>query len=499
MESGKKKKSHRAVRSTFLIPAIFLVLMIFLKEGCLWAAPEPNDQETTISPSFEAFSFDRPQYYYNVNGHNYTPEEIDTIVYGFYEAGFAGIMLEFEWEYNKDYQGLGRGWYGPTNGDSVLNQYFKDDKVAEYFISAARRYGLRVSIIISSLNDRIGTNKDGHTDPFDTIYTWWIYPNEKAFDLFKRKVDIIAPLDVDEIVIDFARTPYPATTYTDTVNAILDLTDNEIDYIKSNYPQLEVAVAVNSTYQAGLSQNADRIKTHGGKVLRWENHDINYTLGVESGDEGYFIYPVKPTFWWDIGRWTSVDLAEVLVYGTEASPAVIFLHTPLSHDDYLNYSIQGVIGPALGNHCPILDQIDDLVVKESDLITIVASAADIDNDSLTYYISDPRFEQNYNMFTWQTQVGDRGKHHVLISVRDGYCGDSQILKINITLSLGDINNDGEISVVDIVYLISYLFNSGSAPVCKPATACADVNLDGEVTMVDVIYLISYLFRNGSIL
>lgn len=409
-----------------LIPMIVFLASVF-------SPAMAENQGNMMWPGFEAFSFDRPQYYYNVNGHDYTQEEIGTIVEDFYEAGFAGIMLELEWEYHADFPGLGRGWYGPTNGDSIISQYFMDDKVTGYFITAARQYGLKISIIVSSLNDRVGTNEDGFTDPFNPIYPWWIYPNEKAFDLFKRKVDIIAALDVDAIVIDFASTPHKATTYSDTVYAVLELTDSQIDYLKANYPEIEVYVAVNPTYRDGLALDGERVKMHGGKVLHWENHDDRSILGVESSDEGYFIYPVHPGFWWNMGLTCPVEVAQELVYGTDASPAVVFLHTPLSHEDYLTYSIQGVIGPGLANQCPVLEPVDDLQVKEAELITIVADAMDADDESLTYHISDPRFGQDDNVFTWMPQEGDRGIYEVTISAADPYyCTDSQTAEITVT-------------------------------------------------------------------
>jgi hypothetical protein len=412
----------------FKSSALLVAFLLFISSSGV-----ADNRENTTWPGFEAFSFDRPQYYYNVNGHDYTQDEIETMVSDFYEAGFSGIMLEFEWEYNADYQGLGRGWYALTNGDSIINQYFKDDKVVEYFISAAKDYGLKISIIISSLNDRIGTNEDGYTDPYNSTYPWWIYPNEKAFDLFKRKVDIIATLDVDALVIDFASTPYKATSYNDTVYEVLELTDSQIDYIKSNYPEIEVYVAANPTYRDGLALDGDRIKMHGGKVLHWENYDSKFTLGVESNDEGYFIYPVHPTFWWHIGFWTSVSQAAELVYDTDASPGVVFLHTPLTHNAYLSYSIQGVIGPGLENHFPVLDSIDDIEVKETELITIVANGMDPDDDSLTYYITDPRFDQDYNVFTWRPEEGERGIYNPTIIVTDPYnCQDSQTVNIKVT-------------------------------------------------------------------
>ncbi len=61
------------------------------------------------------------------------------------------------------------------------------------------------------------------------------------------------------------------------------------------------------------------------------------------------------------------------------------------------------------------------------------------------------------------------------------------------LTRGDVNGDGEISLVDVVYLINYLFNGGPDPVPWES---GDVNCDGEVNIPDVVYLINYLFKNG---
>ncbi len=61
---------------------------------------------------------------------------------------------------------------------------------------------------------------------------------------------------------------------------------------------------------------------------------------------------------------------------------------------------------------------------------------------------------------------------------------------------GDVNVDELVDVGDVVYLITYLYANGTAPLCEPITSCGDVNLDGEVDVGDVIYLINYLFLDG---
>ena len=55
---------------------------------------------------------------------------------------------------------------------------------------------------------------------------------------------------------------------------------------------------------------------------------------------------------------------------------------------------------------------------------------------------------------------------------------------------GDVNHSGEIDLVDVVYLLNFLFQRGPAPY----TLCsADVNCDEEIGITDVIYLLRYAF------
>jgi len=58
---------------------------------------------------------------------------------------------------------------------------------------------------------------------------------------------------------------------------------------------------------------------------------------------------------------------------------------------------------------------------------------------------------------------------------------------------GDANGDSKVMVSDVIYLINYLFKSGSKP--DPFQS-GDANCDGKVTVADVIYLVNYLFKGG---
>jgi hypothetical protein len=58
---------------------------------------------------------------------------------------------------------------------------------------------------------------------------------------------------------------------------------------------------------------------------------------------------------------------------------------------------------------------------------------------------------------------------------------------------GDANGDGVVNSADVVFLISYLFKGGPAPV---PLAAGDPNGDCVINSADVVYLISYLFKGG---
>jgi hypothetical protein len=58
--------------------------------------------------------------------------------------------------------------------------------------------------------------------------------------------------------------------------------------------------------------------------------------------------------------------------------------------------------------------------------------------------------------------------------------------------IGDANGDGLVTVLDVFYLINFLFAGGPAPLGR-----GNVNGgDGSITVLDVFYLINYLFAGG---
>ena len=59
---------------------------------------------------------------------------------------------------------------------------------------------------------------------------------------------------------------------------------------------------------------------------------------------------------------------------------------------------------------------------------------------------------------------------------------------------GDVQGDFIINVGDVVYLVTYLYKGGPAPLCP--TARGDVNNDGVINVGDVVYMVTYLYKGG---
>jgi len=60
--------------------------------------------------------------------------------------------------------------------------------------------------------------------------------------------------------------------------------------------------------------------------------------------------------------------------------------------------------------------------------------------------------------------------------------------------LGDADNNGALNILDITYLINFIYRHGTPPM---ATAgIGDLNADGKVNILDLTYFINHLFKNG---
>lgn len=99
---------------------------------------------------------------------------------------------------------------------------------------------------------------------------------------------------------------------------------------------------------------------------------------------------------------------------------------------------------------------------------------------------------NYNMSgtTGQTAVGAGISDNYGLShgFWQEFAGDV------VAVICGDVNESKTINILDITYLISYLYKDGPAPV--PHECTGDPNGSSVVNLLDITYLIAYLYKDG---
>ncbi len=65
--------------------------------------------------------------------------------------------------------------------------------------------------------------------------------------------------------------------------------------------------------------------------------------------------------------------------------------------------------------------------------------------------------------------------------------------VNCSIMCGDVDGSGKVNILDVGYLIRYLYKGGPPPV---DLNMADVDNSGAVNITDVSYLINFLYKNG---
>lgn len=85
-------------------------------------------------------------------------------------------------------------------------------------------------------------------------------------------------------------------------------------------------------------------------------------------------------------------------------------------------------------------------------------------------------------------------YYFAIKAKDLRPNFSLISNVTAKFMCGDADDNSEINIVDVVYLVNYVFRSGPQP--EPYVFVGDVTCDGKVDVVDLVYLVNYLFRMG---
>jgi hypothetical protein len=137
----------------------------------------------------------------------------------------------------------------------------------------------------------------------------------------------------------------------------------------------------------------------------------------------------------------------------------------------------------------------------SDNAGVIAAGTDTE----TYYVgvetNGVRFSSDNldeAIFLWTAPESGSGEVRLYISgLQGGFNGqNSNLVYVSQEVgafNYGDADGNGVINILDITYLIIYLYKGGPAP--SPSES-GDVNCNGATNILDITYLIVYLYKGG---
>jgi hypothetical protein len=171
---------------------------------------------------------------------------------------------------------------------------------------------------------------------------------------------------------------------------------------------------------------------------------------------------------------TDSEVVEIVVYNVNRPPVLIL--------DPAVDSTDVVVGDTLPLHPWSTDPDGQSLVLSTDMLPTNSDFYDSGNGGGLFRFY-PRHMQEDTVY------------HVTFIASDTFLADSQTVAMRaiITHVPGDANGDGVVNVGDVVYLVSYLYRNGPAPLPEDA---GDANCDGPINVGDVVYLVSYLYRDG---
>lgn len=91
--------------------------------------------------------------------------------------------------------------------------------------------------------------------------------------------------------------------------------------------------------------------------------------------------------------------------------------------------------------------------------------------------------------------GDTSIVFVFQDIMDAKFLYTEITKFDCCELNGDMDHDGDIEIIDLVYLVRYMFRGGPAPLCYTE---GDINNSGVIDIVDLKTIVMYMFQGKEI-
>lgn len=219
-------------------------------------------------------------------------------------------------------------------------------------------------------------------------------------------------------------------------------------------------------------------------------NDAPYTMSLYSGSASNGKYRYQTTlpergtysyyFYFDEGNGGS-DREPVL--WANSGPTVINSN-PALNDGYVTPLVGPIVNPF------------NFYVSYFDIDEDAPSVADVYVDGSPYGMDLYSGSASDGIYHYQS-ILTWGDHSFYFSFEDGQ-GGSRRLPTSGAYSLtafvcGDASGDGDVNLVDIVYLVNYVLKGGPEP--DPLLA-GYVSGDDEINLVDIVYLVNYVLKGG---
>lgn len=158
-----------------------------------------------------------------------------------------------------------------------------------------------------------------------------------------------------------------------------------------------------------------------------------------------------------------------------------------------------------GNQAPVFTtDLPDTIVTVVDFLHVdVLKAEDPEGGACTFSIDNTvpyaTFVDSGNgtaSFTFIPNLTQNGTSYTVnFTVTDAIGGSNFMTatyRVILTLR-GDANADNQLNLMDVLFVLSYLYKDGNTPVSLDA---ADANYDTSINLLDAIYLLNYFYKEG---
>ena len=87
-------------------------------------------------------------------------------------------------------------------------------------------------------------------------------------------------------------------------------------------------------------------------------------------------------------------------------------------------------------------------------------------------------------------------HFKAVSAGDASVSEEQTIAVQTVLYKGDSNFDGSLSILDLTYMVDFIFRGGPAPI--PVRVSGDWSCDGLTNILDLTQIVDRIFRGGTL-